>query len=96
MSKPITEEDFFKAIMKAATLAESSPMALVKRSGVRYHHKEMKEVFELAKRMATSFAEFISNHPLSFQGARDGEFIGLDMKYYTPEQLFELYQQQKQ
>lgn len=86
MNKPITEKDFENKIVEWRTESLCS------------EHDEIdgtqaaKEAFELAKRMAADFAAFISNHRLDFQTASGGRFIGLDMKYYTPEEIFELYQ----
>ena len=35
------------------------------------------------------FAQWISDHRLDFQPATNKRFIGLDMKYYTCEELYE-------
>ena len=43
---------------------------------------------EEAKKIAIEFGKWISNNPLDFQTASNKRFIGLDMKYYTSEELF--------
>lgn len=50
----------------------------------------------ITEKIAIEFAKFISNHKLDFQPAADSKFIGLDMKYYTAEQLFQEFLKTKQ
>lgn len=47
-----------------------------------------KSIDEYAKLVAVEFNNFISNHKLDFQTAGKNRWIGLDMKYYTTEELY--------
>ena len=52
---------------------------------------------ELSKIVAIAFGKFISTHRLDFQPASpDGYWIGLDMKKYSTEDLFQLFTQSKE
>ena len=52
---------------------------------------------ELSKIVAIAFAKFINGHRLDFQTATpDGYWIGLDMKRYSTEELYELFTQSKE
>jgi len=54
-----------------------------------YEIEQIEKLMELyAQQESIAFAEWISNHKLDFQPASDGRFIGLDMVYYTAEQLY--------
>ena len=55
--------------------------------GVEFAGKELKN-------LAIEFAEWISNSPLNFQSASKQRFIGLNMKYYTAEELFEIFKKE--
>ena len=50
--------------------------------------KELLELLEDRKKVAIKFAKYIVNHRLSFQPASKLDFIGLDMKYYSAEELW--------
>jgi len=54
-----------------------------------YNADKIKEIKELMEEESVSFAEWISNHPLDFQTAVNGQYIGLDMKRVTAKQLYE-------
>ena len=57
-------------------------------------HKAMDE---LSKIVAIAFAKFINGHRLDFQTATpDGYWIGLDMKRYSTEELYDLFTQSKE
>lgn len=57
-------------------------------------HKAMEE---LSKIVAIAFAKFINGHRLDFQTATpDGYWIGLDMKRYSTEELYDLFTQSKE
>lgn len=51
---------------------------------------------ETTEQISCEFAEFISNHRLDFQPSTNGAFIGLDMKRYTPKELFQEYLKSKE
>ena len=52
---------------------------------------------ELSKIVAIAFAKFINGHRLDFQTATpDGYWIGLDMKRYSTEELYDLFTQSKE
>mgnify|MGYP007031184646 CR=1 FL=1 len=52
---------------------------------------------ELSKIAAIAFAKFINGHRLDFQTATpDGYWIGLDMKRYSTEELYDLFTQSKE
>ena len=55
--------------------------------GVKWAEKELEN-------LAIEFAEWISNNPLNFQSASKQRFIGLNMKYYTAEELFEIFKKE--
>jgi hypothetical protein len=97
MNKPITEEDFTQTVQKHT-------LSLVRT--LKLHPLDIsKDTFELAKRMAIEFADFIlrSGYHTYFAIRMEGDIVvGSIMQYeddngrsITPEQLFELYQQQK-
>lgn len=51
---------------------------------------------EITEQIAIEFGKFISNHRLVFQPSTNGRFIGLDMKNYTSEELFQEFLKQRQ
>ena len=56
-----------------------------------------KAMDELSKIVAIAFAKFINGHRLDFQTATpDGYWIGLDMKRYSTEELYDLFTQSKE
>lgn len=56
--------------------------------------KIVKEISDQQSKIkAIEFAEWISNHPLDFQTDIERNWIGLDMKTYTTEELYTLYNQ---
>ena len=56
--------------------------------GVEFAEKELEN-------LPIEFAEWILNNPLNFQSASKQRFIGLNMKYYTAEELFEIFKKEK-
>jgi hypothetical protein len=59
--------------------------------------KVFKAMDELSKIVAIAFAKFINGHRLDFQTATpDGYWIGLDMKRYSTEELYDLFTQSKE
>jgi hypothetical protein len=85
----ITEKDFEQAISEYFDEGE--------RTVPEYRGKsEAQVMFELAKKMAVSFAYWVVDHRLDFQAASpEGTFVGLDMKRITGNELLELYLNQK-
>lgn len=91
----ITEKDFIEAITKAATFARNKHTG---QGGVRYHQNEMKEVFELAKKMAVEFdtwkiKEGYLFHPSA--GKYKSIYANKYNQLFSNEQLLELYLNQK-
>lgn len=50
-----------------------------------------KAMDEHAQQMGIGFAEFISNHPLDFQPATGGNYIGLNLETISCADLYQLY-----
>jgi len=57
-------------------------------NGYPYIYKAMDEH---AQQMSIGFAQFISNHPLDFQPATGGNYIGLNLETISCADLYQLY-----
>ena len=75
----------------------TTPLSLEQRIliAAEYNADRVEVIKELMGEEAVRIAEWISNHPLDFQTARDGQYIGLDMARVTAKQLY-LLQSNKQ